>query len=112
MSRAVCATCGRMTHWSASRGARLADLRCPCGGELKAYRTQEASERPWYASIKTPAEHAKHMHSFRAGLRGADPRAYFGMDLKEYGAWGGYQAAAVAAYRAGAAIRDARGGES
>lgn len=37
MSTAICAACGHEVRWSATRGTRLADLRCPgCGGVLHA----------------------------------------------------------------------------
>lgn len=35
MSSAICSECGRIRSWRARRGARLADLRCECGGELR-----------------------------------------------------------------------------
>src|SRR5215510_3119510 len=36
MPTAICATCNQVTHWRNQRGARLADMRCMCGGCLKA----------------------------------------------------------------------------
>ena len=36
MPTAICATCNQVTHWRNQRGARLADMRCTCGGCLKA----------------------------------------------------------------------------
>ena len=36
MATAVCPVCTKNVHWSATRGARLADLRCPrCGSPLQ-----------------------------------------------------------------------------
>ena len=36
MPTAICATCNQITHWRNQRGARLANMRCTCGGCLKA----------------------------------------------------------------------------
>jgi hypothetical protein len=33
--KALCERCGAMAQWRARRGARLADLRCVCGGTLR-----------------------------------------------------------------------------
>ena len=46
MARAVCKSCQKVTRWRAGRGARLSDLHCLCGGELKAYRDPDAGPRP------------------------------------------------------------------
>ena len=35
MPYAICKICNKPLDWKASRGSRLADLKCPCGGELK-----------------------------------------------------------------------------
>lgn len=43
MAHAVCASCGQERHWRAGRGARLSDLRCPCGGELRGKTAGTAS---------------------------------------------------------------------
>ena len=43
MSNAICTVCGKEKHWHARRGSRLADLRCECGGKLKAKRDGEYS---------------------------------------------------------------------
>lgn len=39
MAWAVCRVCGTERSWRAQRGARLADVRCACGGVLTALRT-------------------------------------------------------------------------
>lgn len=37
MANAICTACGKGQNWAATRGARLADVRCrACGGELRA----------------------------------------------------------------------------
>jgi hypothetical protein len=36
MSWATCESCGKEVHWRATRGSKLADLRCSCGGRLRA----------------------------------------------------------------------------
>jgi len=38
MANAICVKCGKERHWKASRGARLADHRCRCGGKLRAVK--------------------------------------------------------------------------
>jgi len=38
MARAICKACGKEVGWRASRGAKLSDLRCDCGGRLRSYR--------------------------------------------------------------------------
>ncbi len=35
MANALCLSCGKVRAWRATRGARLSDLRCSCGGELR-----------------------------------------------------------------------------
>ena len=35
MAYAICLSCGQEIRWFGGRGQRLADRRCPCGGELK-----------------------------------------------------------------------------
>ncbi len=35
MPTAICEDCQKEHHWRAQRGARLADLRCECGGRLR-----------------------------------------------------------------------------
>lgn len=32
---AQCMTCGKLRPWRATRGARLSDARCTCGGEME-----------------------------------------------------------------------------
>jgi hypothetical protein len=34
MPTAICTTCNKSHHWRNQRGARLADMRCVCGGKL------------------------------------------------------------------------------
>jgi hypothetical protein len=36
MPTAICTTCRVSQHWRNQRGVRLSDLRCACGGKLKA----------------------------------------------------------------------------
>ncbi len=35
MPDAICKTCGRTTYWRAQRGAKLANFKCKCGGDLR-----------------------------------------------------------------------------
>lgn len=35
MRKARCKGCGRLIDWSAERGTRLANISCPCGGQLE-----------------------------------------------------------------------------
>lgn len=44
--RAICKTCGRTVYWRATRGSRLKDHRCECGGELRAYRDYSGARKP------------------------------------------------------------------
>jgi transcription elongation factor Elf1 len=45
MATAICQNCGASRHWTASRGAKLSDLRCDsCGGELKSAIKGKASK--------------------------------------------------------------------
>lgn len=50
MSTAICIACGSEVRWRASRGARLAEIRCKCGGELTAKRGVRIFDRPTYAA--------------------------------------------------------------
>lgn len=48
--RVVCQKCGETLYWSAQRGTKLADLRCPyCGGVLKSPPRQRANRTDWRA---------------------------------------------------------------
>lgn len=43
---AVCENCGEDVHWLGVRGARLADVRCRCGGKCRSHRTLPARPSP------------------------------------------------------------------
>lgn len=54
MAWAECKGCEAPVHWRARRGAKLADYRCPCGGELasaKAPKDKEKWARRQYARL-------------------------------------------------------------
>ena len=41
MSNATCIECGAQVAWRSQRGSRLSDLRCRCGGKLRARRDED-----------------------------------------------------------------------
>ena len=43
MSTATCSQCGNTVSWRNRRGARLADLRCECGGAFRSLTAGKAS---------------------------------------------------------------------
>lgn len=48
--KAVCQKCWETVYWSARRGTKLADLRCPyCGGVLKSPPRQRTNRTDWRA---------------------------------------------------------------
>lgn len=41
MPYAICTECGQAMHWRNTRGSRIADMRCTCGGRLRAAKWQD-----------------------------------------------------------------------
>jgi hypothetical protein len=53
MPTAICTTCNELHHWRNQRGMRLAEMRCKCGGELKAAVWVDGQYQPRQASSQS-----------------------------------------------------------
>lgn len=116
MAWATCTKCGAEVHWRNGRGARMADLRCSCGGSLRAYRKHPGKPRDVAARIKTPPEYREYplRQYFRVGAAGYSEERCFGPE-PDYTVWPADVASRMrenreqqlTAFRAGRATRQA-----
>lgn len=73
--KAVCQKCGEVVYWSARRGTKLTDLRCPyCGGVLKSPPRRQGNRTDWRAE------------GLRRKIAGKEPEYYVTLE-KGWGFW-------------------------
>lgn len=103
MAWATCNDCGSKVHWSAKRGTRLADLRCRCGGTLRAWRRPgHDPKRSVAMSIRTPEKYRHDPNlraAFRDGARGASFERRFRPMEELEAAWAAWPEADRARWR-------------